>query len=48
LVPAPRNTTGTPNSRQPHREGMERKQYLAILLTVLMLGSSVAYAVALF
>jgi len=27
---------------------MERKQYLAIVLTVLMLGSSVAYAVALF
>jgi len=27
---------------------MERKQYLAIILTVLMLGSSVAYAVALF
>jgi len=27
---------------------MERQQYLAIILTVLMLGSSVAYAVALF
>jgi len=27
---------------------MERQQYLAILLTVLMLGSSLAYAVSFF
>jgi len=27
---------------------MERKQYLAIVLTILMLGSSVAYAISFF